>query len=208
MRILRPLVVASLLVGVHAPAIAQAVWPSDPERNQVGNTWPDRVPSCRRTTPLLTADSLGPIPLRSTTTLADLRAACESWYHAWRFLEGQATPVLMTRLGDVSVLIEVYDTLATSRVYRAATRSPAARTADGVGPGVLARMAAQRWAPVSFGQGEGFVMTSPSRPWISLAVHIPGVWDQRLISRLVRTKDARLLPARATISEVLLLPRR
>ena len=160
--------------------------------------------TCQSSTPILAPlDSLGPI--KPGMTVADLRRICDSLDYVWMWLEGQTFPALVTRLGGVTILIEVPDTTEAGRIYRISTMSPAARTVDGVGPGLDVATLVSRWPDLVAAIGEGsFVALSEDHPGISLGISFPSSfgWEQR--QTLARSDDWSLAPPEARSSLVLL----
>jgi len=193
-------VAAAILVV--APCLAQDRWPRDPEGQHVDHGAEAAV-SCDGTTPvLMPPDSLG--PLKPRLTLAELQRWCTGLEYRWLWLEGMPQPVLVTRLGEMSIMIEMTDTLAASRIYRVSTSSPSARTLDGIGPGVSLGYVRDRWPDLKIAFGEGVFALSDSHPGISLGLAIPEDADRGPFRLAERSGDLRGLPAEATVWLVLL----
>jgi hypothetical protein len=204
---LTPTKVAAMATLIAAVVRAQSSqWPRDPTVNPV-TAFPTVAPLCDTRTPLLTADSVGPVT--TTMHLGDIQRVCPSARRAWRILEGMPEPVLIVKLGAIVVVAEFADTLPATPIYRLWTKSSAARTVDGVGPGVNPATFAELWSPLAFWTGEGgFGMISNARPWISLSLQLPDPADWPLIDRIKTTRDWHLLPRETRVADVVILPHR
>lgn len=159
---------------------------------------------CDASTPALTPpDSLGPI--KPGMKVGEIEAICRELEFGWISVEGRPQPVLLTRLGDVSVVIEVRDTLPRSRIHRVSTASSSARTVDGIGPGVALSEVLRLWPDLRIGMGEGTFALSPTHPGISLELAWSDPDDWRAFFHAQRTGDLSRLPVDTNVSAVLLL---
>lgn len=198
-----PLRVLSLLaVAILWCCEAPAGWTADPGDHLVSRYAGTDARCVARTPALTPPDSLGPIV--PGMTVADLEEACGELERAWLSLEGQPQPVLLTRLGEVPVLVEVEDTLPESRIRRVSTASPGARTPDGIGPGVSLSEVLDAWPDLGIALGEGTYALSPSHPGISLELTWPDAGDAPLFSRAQRSGDLSGLPKETEVAGVLL----
>ena len=204
--ICRGLVLAAWLLAA-APAwgsmvLSQARWPKNPWDAQTPAA-PAHAPRCRDQTPVLTADSVG--PLRPTMSLSEVQRVCPGLLYAWRFLEGDPEPIVITQLGRLVLVIEFGDTLAATPVYRLTTDSHAARTQDQLGPGLDVALSVRAWGRPQFGQGEcALYMWFPSRPGMSFALDLPSSWTCEQSLHLEQTGDWTRLPPHTKVSEVLI----
>jgi hypothetical protein len=205
-RVAAVVVGASLLAILLARslAVAQPDWPAPPDRHQIGLDAAATAPLCRTRIPLLTKRSLG--PLHPGQSLRDVQGICPRLVYGWHGDEGDLwTPVAVTRLGPVSVVIEFSGTEPDSSVYRISTSSDRARTRDGFGPGVLLSAMAAAWGAPRFAVGECVLYAwFHSRPGLSFRIGLPHDWDCVTSARLENTGDMRLLPRGTRITEVLL----
>lgn len=191
-----------LMTALAAACTTPQRWPSDVGAHQVDRD-AEAATACTSETPALTPpDSLG--PLRPGMTLEDLEAVCDGLEYRWLPLEGMQQPVVLTRLGDVSILVEVADTLPASPIQRVSTASPSARTADGVGPGVPLASVLERWPDLRIAFGEGTFGLSESHPGISLELSVPEGVDWRAFDRAQRSGDLSVLPEGTAVAVVLL----
>lgn len=191
-----------LMTALAAACTTPQRWSSDVLGQQV-DRHAEATNVCTSDTPALTPpDSLG--PLRPGMTLADLEAVCDGLEYRWLPLEGTQQPVVLTRLGEVSILVEVADTLPASPIQRVSTPSPRARTPDGVGPGVPLASVLERWRDVRIAFGEGTFGLSESHPGISLELSVPEGVDWRAFDRAQRSGDLGGLPEGTAVSVVLL----
>lgn len=180
-------------------------WPADVDAFGVDrHTSADAV--CDANTPTLTPpDSLG--PLRPGMTLAEIEAVCDDVEYRWLHLEGTPAPALLTRLGEVHVLIEMSDTTSKGTIHRVSTASRAARTADGVGPGMPVADVLARWPDLRVVAGEGVFGLPGAHPGISLRLVIPEgapEGDSGATERALRSGDPGALPDGTTVDVVLL----
>ena len=112
-------------------------------------------------------------------------------------------------MGDVVVVVEMLDTLATSRAWRIRSRSTALRTADGFGPGTRVREMVTNWQGADFLYGEGsLVVKFENHPGLSFEISWPGRWNWEDVSELERTGNASLVPESSVVTLVLLFGRR
>ena len=170
--------------------------------------------TCQSSTPILAPlDSLGPI--KPGMTVADLRRICDSLDYVWMSRGGQTNPALVTRLGEVTILIELLDTTDVALIYRMSTMSPAARTVDGIGPGLDVATLVSRWPEaLASDEGGGFRAYSSSggHQGMSLSISFPDSFDRAQRRRLARSDDWSLAPPEARTSLMLLtrwyVPRR
>ena len=175
-------------------------WPSDPETARMAAR--DRAEvQCSPQLPVLTGQgSLGPI--EPGMTLGDVEEVCGTLQFGWRMAEGTPSPVAITRLGEATFLLVFVDTLATARIYAIETSHPAARTADGVGPGSTARELGERWPDARPVFGEGVYALSPTHDGISLELSFPEPFDWRVVDEIRRTGNWDVAPEETKVSGV------
>jgi hypothetical protein len=147
-------------------------------------------------------DSLGPI--KPGFTLAEIEEICTQVEYAWLFIEGLPTPVVITKLGEMTVLFEMSDTVPTSWIYRASTSSHLARTQDGVGPGIDLATVSKIWPDLKIVYGEGTFALSEEHPGISLEIGTRSDRDWRVVGEAQRTGNLGLLPEGTFVAGVLL----
>ena len=161
--------VSATLISLWSPVPGFAQtnrWPSDPASATVRRDTTSPAQCVPQTPVLMPRDSLGPI--KPGFTLAEIEETCAEVEYAWLYLEGLPTPVVVTRLGEMTVLFEMTDTLSSSWIYRATTASPLARTVDGVGPGLDLAIVSQIWPDLRLSFEEGLSAHSRTNPAISL----------------------------------------
>lgn len=161
------------------------------------------APLCSSKTPLLTTNSLGPV--RPGQTLAELENICPSLHYGKYWSEGMATPAVLLRLGEASLMIEFSDDTPNdqSKIWRVTTDSPV-RTTDGFGPGSLLSDMIRAWGKPSFGVGEVELFAwFSTRKGLSFRVDLPDTesWDCFAMGQL---EDAALLPKGTRVGTVLL----
>ncbi len=177
-------------------------WPSDPASATVrrDTTTPAQ---CVQQTPLLTPrDSLGPI--KPGFTLAEIEETCSQVEYAWLYLEGQPTPVVITKLGEMTVLFVMIDTVPASWIYRVSTSSILARTQDGVGPGIDLATVSRIWPDLRIAFGEGAIALSRANPGITLGIGMRDGWSWEALNEVRRTGDWSLLPEGTSVESVAL----
>jgi hypothetical protein len=91
-----------------------------------------RVKRCTDTTPVVTADSVG--PLFPGQTFEQVIRACPRAMAVYHFDDGRYGPALAVMLGRALVVADLEGTNADARVTRVAAFDRA-KTADGIGPG-------------------------------------------------------------------------
>jgi len=156
---------------------AQSRWPADQFAHQLVPGRPAPAPSCRSVTPVLAADSLG--PLRPGMSLSQLLHACPHAYLGWHFEEGIAEPAAAVRLGKVLALAILEDTSGIkARIYRIMTADTSAKTPDGIGPGSLVHQMIAAWGRPKLGAAECALYSSwPAHPHLSWILEFPRAWD-------------------------------
>ncbi|MCA9466104.1 MAG: signal peptidase I [Nitrospira sp.] len=179
-------------------------WPvEDDVSNEISLSDTKHAPLCSSKTPLLTTTSLGPV--RPGQTLAELENICTSLHYGKYWSEGMATPAVLLRLGEASLMIEFSDDTPNdqSKIWRVTTDSPV-RTTDGFGPGSLLSDMVKAWGKPSFGVGECELFAwFSTRNGLSFRVNLPDTQDWGCFA-MSRLKDSALLPKDARVGKVLL----
>ena len=125
------LVFGVLLAVTVAELACQSPWPRD--TLQVARP---PAPSCMAETPRFGKNSVG--PLRAGQTVQEILRHCPRLAFGWDWGdEGIPEPVADVRLGRMKVTIAFRDTLRTSVATRIWSEDSSARTAEGIGPGIL-----------------------------------------------------------------------
>ena len=160
---------AACLLGLFPGVLlAQALqWPTDTLGAQI-QAASETDATCVEDDPVLLPGAIGPVSLE--LRLEDLVRLCSSLEPGWHWLEGMPGPALLSRVGGATVLVELFDTAPTARIYRISTVSPEARTEEGVGPGMGLSEVFAKWPDLKIAIGEGVFAISESHPWLSLRV--------------------------------------
>src|SRR2546427_4194431 len=196
-----------VMVVPGAPTDAAGIrWSSVPDINQpVTLSHAEMAPRRSVTTPPLTTRSLGPV--RPGQSLRDLEKACPTLRYGWYWNEGPPYPVVLLRLGEAAVMVELSEATPTSAVDRITTASPV-RTTDGFGPGSRLSAMMRAWGKPHFAVGEcALYVWFATRPGLSFSVEVPETLDCLARGRIESTGDASLLPAGTRVGPVLLFTR-
>jgi hypothetical protein len=134
---------------------------------------------------------------------SQLREACDSIQTGFAIRGGTRRHAIATSVGAITLVAELDDTLANSRVFRIATRSEAARTADGIGPGVEVSAVAERWGRIELVVSrDRLMLRAPSRETILLVVD--GAADSESFRNAIEARDWKLLPPGTKVAEMVL----
>lgn len=114
-------------------------------------------------------DSIG--PLYAGMMVSELRSRCPGVVLSQLQLRASTIPVAVAALGEVVVVVEFEDTMPTSRALRLRSSSVAARTPDGIGPGVSLDLVAASWEQLEvLARDDGVIVKTGLRDRFSLRV--------------------------------------
>ena len=198
------LLTGSLVVCCAATVSAQRRWPMDLFAGQINILHPPAAPTCRRNTPQLTSDSIG--PLRPGMPLRDLLRRCPRVTFGWHLEEGNAEPAVAVRLGRIVAEAILEDTIPPKdRIYRILVADSALRTADGIGPGSHVLDAPRAWGTPHFGAAECSLYV-----WFDRVAHVswiaefPRDWDCTMLDRFATDSTNRRIPSQLRLGLAIL----
>src|SRR5262245_47420463 len=101
---LRALLGITLVLTPSAAGTAQSRWPN-PDSSQLSIPSSPALPqsaACRRTAPVVTADSIG--PLNTRLSVAEIKQRCAGAQYGWLWAEGIPSAAALVRLGEGELL--------------------------------------------------------------------------------------------------------
>lgn len=129
------------------------------------------VPSCGAATPVVTADSVG--PLYPGQPLANLFGACPHLLQLWHYDDGKYLPAVAVKFGGATLLLDASGVTPDAVVTRVAALS-GARTAEGIGPGSPLADASRAYGAPTWRREQCAVNAAfASRPGIVIHVTLP-----------------------------------
>ena len=179
-------------------------WPADQQAHQLAALSPTdiaAVQACRPTTPVFTADSVG--PLHVGQRLREVAAACPRSLASWDWgEEAIPEPALLVRLGAAVIELVFDDTLPDSRVSYVQSSDVHARTMAGVGPGVSITALEQAYGKPSLHSAECVVAaTFATVPGLSFRIDLNANIECPDVERLDGSAGG--LPREARVGSVL-----
>ena len=161
------------------------------------------VPSCGDATPVVTADSVGPI--YPGQPLPILLGACAKRLLLWHWDDGSYLPAVAVRLGDAIVVADLAGMTADDVVSRVVVID-GARTAEGIGPGSPLAAVQHAYGAPLWRRNQCTVDASfESRPGLLLRISIPEggrVYNCSDIRRFAASDDYSRFPRGAHVEWV------
>lgn len=163
-----------------------------------------KLPNCGTTTPVVTADSIG--PFYPGQPLANLFGACPRLLQLWAWDDGKYVPAVALSLGGAVLLLEANGVIPEAVVTRV-TALAGARTPEGIGPGsplpdVERAFGAPTWRRDQCAIGAAFA----SRPGLVVNIEIPEGHSDALTCEEIRRfgtgADFSRLPKGSTVRSV------